>query len=108
MPDKYAQMDGGGSANRPNVKERQRQAAAKNRSVLRSGRTPARPKVTLKQATKLFKQGAREEMESIKEATKALGEALIGPSSLTGRGAAFGTDPTLAMPKTVKPKRKRK
>ena len=59
MPDKYAQMDGGGSANRPNVKERQRQAAAKNRS-------------------------------------------------LTGRGAAFGTDPTLAMPKTVKPKRKRK
>ena len=41
MPDKYAQVGGGGSANRPNVKERQRQAAAKNRSVLRSGRTPA-------------------------------------------------------------------
>jgi hypothetical protein len=93
MPDKYAQMDGGGSANRPNVKERQRQAAAKNRSVLRSGRTPARPKAGLPEALKELKRGAKKML------------TLPGAGF---RGAREFLDPTLSMPKNVKPKRKRK
>ena len=93
------------------VKQRQRQAAAKNRSMrggLRSGRTPARPKASLKEVAKQIGVGAREEMELIKEAGKALGKALVGPTSKTGRGAAYMADPILVMPKKVKPKRKRK